>query len=433
MAELKQKFEITHYQFLYMKNGQGNLIGGLDIGSNSVRMAVGQLIGKEEGNVELQILGAAEVPSEGVQKGVVSSIEDVVSAISACLERVERMVGVPIDSVWVGISGLHILSQSSKGVVAVSKANEEITEEDVNRAMGAARSIATPLNYEVLHVLPRHYTVDGQTGIKDPTSMTGVRLEVDTQIILGSSSQIKNLTKAVYRAGLDIEDLVLFILATAEIVVTKRQKELGVMVVNLGGTTTGMAVFEEGDLVHTSILPIGSQNITNDIAMGLRISVDLAERVKIEHGDCKPDLSGKKDEIDLFDLGAPEHEMLKKKFLSEVISARMEEILQKVDDELRKIQRSGLLPAGVVFTGAGAKLPGLVDLAKKVLRLPANLGYPLNVVSVTDKVNDLGFATAVGLVRWGSEMQGGSKHKSGTKNIGAVSGQLKKWLKALIP
>ena len=160
------------------------------------------------------------------------------------------MVGVPIDSVWVGISGLHILSQSSKGVVAVSKANEEITEEDVNRAMEAARSIATPLNYEVLHVLPRHYTVDGQTGIKDPTSMTGVRLEVDTQIILGSSSQIKNLTKAVYRAGLDIEDLVLFILATAEIVVTKRQKELGVMVVNLGGTTTGMAVFEEGDLVH---------------------------------------------------------------------------------------------------------------------------------------------------------------------------------------
>ena len=418
---------------LFMKNGQGNLIGGLDIGSNSVRMAVGQLIGKEGGNVELQILGAAEFPSEGVQRGVVSSIEDVVSSISACLERVERMVGVPIDSVWVGISGLHILSQSSKGVVAVSKANSEITEEDISRAMEAARSIATPLNYEVLHVLPRHYTVDGQAGIKDPTSMTGVRLEVDTQIILGSSSQIKNLTKAVYRAGLDIEDLVLFILATSEVVVTKRQKELGVMVVNLGGSTTGMAVFEEGDLIHTAIMPIGSQNITNDIAMGLRISVDLAERVKIEYGDCKPDLTLKKDEIDLFDLGALEHEILKKKFLGEIISARMEEILQKVDDELRKIQRSGLLPAGVVFTGAGAKLPGLVELAKKVLRLPANVGYPLNLVSVTDKVNDLGFATAVGLVKWGSEMRGEHEYKSGSKNISAVSRQLKKWLKALIP
>ena len=418
-----------------MKNGQGNLIGGLDIGSNSVRMAVGQLLGKENGNLELQILGAAEFPSEGVQKGVISSIEDVVSSISACLERVERMVEVPIDSVWVGISGLHILSQGSKGVVAVSKANSEITEEDVNRAIEAARSIATPLNYDVLHVLPRHYTVDGQTGIKDPTSMTGVRLEVDTQIILGSSSQIKNLTKAVYRAGLNIEDLVLFILATAEIVVTKRQKELGVMVVNLGGSTTGMAVFEEGELVHTAIIPLGSQNITNDIAMGLRIPPeDIAERLKIEYGDCGPDLASKKDEIDLFDVGAPDHQIIKKKFLSEIISARVEEILQKVDDELRKIQRSGRLPAGIVFTGAGAKLPGLVELAKKVLRLPANLGYPLNVVSVTDKVNDLGFATAVGLVKWGSEMQGKAHGpKMGVTKISDFFGRLKKGLGDLIP
>ncbi|KKR34714.1 MAG: Cell division protein ftsA [Candidatus Magasanikbacteria bacterium GW2011_GWA2_40_10] len=417
-----------------MKNGQGNLIGGLDIGSNSVRMATGQLLGKENGNFELQILGAAEVPAEGVQKGVVNSIEDVVSSVSACLERVERMVGVPIDSVWVGISGLQILSQSSKGVVAVSKANSEITEEDVARAIEAARSIATPLNYEVLHVLPRHYTVDGQTGIKDPTSMTGVRLEVDTQIILGSSSQIKNLTKAVYRAGLDIEDLVLSIIATAEVVVTKRQKELGVMVVNLGGSTTSMAVFEEGELIHTAIIPLGSQNITNDIAMGLRISPeDIAERVKIEYGDCGLDSTSKKEDVDLFDIGAPDHQIVKRKFLSVIISARVEEILQKVDDELRKIQRSGLLPAGVVFTGAGAKLPGLVELAKKVLRLPANLGYPLNVISVTDKVNDLGFATAVGLVKWGSEMQGIQGHKSGGKSASSIWGNLKKGLKALIP
>lgn len=418
-----------------MKSGQGNLIGGLDIGSNSVRMAVGQLLGKENGNFELQILGAAESSSEGVQKGVVSSIEDVVSSISACLERVERMVGVPIDSVWVGISGLHILSQSSKGVVAVSKANSEITEEDVNRALEAARSIATPLNYEVLHVLPRHYTVDGQTGIKDPTSMTGVRLEVDTQIILGSSSQIKNLTKAVYRAGLDIEDLVLSIIATSEIVVTKRQKELGVMVVNVGGSTTSMAVFEEGELIHTSIVPLGSQNITNDIAMGLQIPPeDIAERVKIEYGDCNSEAASKEDEIDLFDVGAPDHQIVKKKFLSEIVSARVEEILQKVDDELRKIQRSGMLPAGVVFTGSGAKLPGLVGLAKKVLRLPANLGYPLNVVSVTDKVNDLGFATAVGLVKWGSEMQGKSHgQKAGSKKISDFFAKIKKGLGDLIP
>ncbi len=422
-----------------MKNGQGQLISGLDIGSNFVRMAVGQVTGKENGNIELQILGAAEHSSEGVHKGVINSIEDVVSSVSACLERVERMVGVPIDSVWVGISGLHILSQISKGVVAVSKANSEITEEDVSRAVEAARSIATPLNYEVLHVLPKHFTVDGQTGIKDPTSMTGVRLEVDTQIILGSSSQIKNLTKAVYRAGLDIEDLVLSILAASETVITKRQKELGVAVVNFGGSTVSLAVFEEGELLHTAILPIGSEHITNDIAIGLRTSVDIAERVKLEYGECKPDLISKKDEIDLFDLGAGEHEMVKKKYLSEIISARVEEVLQKVDDELRKIQRSGLLPAGAVFTGAGAKLPGLVDLAKKVLRLPANLGYPLNVVSVTDKVNDLGFGVAVGLVKWGSAMQSSGARRGGARLSVSFSGMgramdfIKRIFKSLIP
>lgn len=421
-----------------MKNNQGNLISGLDIGSNFVRMVVGQVVGKENNQEELQILGAAEFPSEGVQKGVISSIEDVVSSISATLERVERMVGVPVDSTWVGISGLHILSQSSKGVIAVSKANNEITEEDVSRAIEAARSIATPLNYEVLHVLPKQYTVDGQTGIKDPSSMTGVRLEVDTQIILGSSSQIKNLTKAVYRAGLDIEDLVLSIIATSETVVTKRQKELGVMVVNLGGSTTSLAVFEEGQLVHTAIIPIGSQLITNDVAVGLRTSVDIAERVKVEYGDCRPDPSSKKDEIDLFELGSGEHELVKKKYLTEIISARVEEVLQKVDNELRKIQRSGLLPAGVVFTGAGAKLPGLVELSKKVLRLPANLGYPINVISVTDKVNDLGFATAVGLVKWGSIMGAGKEYgKSGASNVfrgtGKVVDQVKKLFKTLIP
>ena len=422
-----------------MKNGQGQLISGLDIGSNFVRMAVGQVTGKENGNIELQILGAAEHSSEGVHKGVINSIEDVVSSVSACLERVERMVGVPIDSVWVGISGLHILSQISKGVVAVSKANSEITEEDVSRAVEAASSIATPLNYEVLHVLPKHFTVDGQTGIKDPTSMTGVRLEVDTQIILGSSSQIKNLTKAVYRAGLDIEDLVLSILAASETVITKRQKELGVAVVNFGGSTVSLAVFEEGELLHTAILPIGSEHITNDIAIGLRTSVDIAERVKLEYGECKPDLISKKDEIDLFDLGAGEHEMVKKKYLSEIISARVEEVLQKVDDELRKIQRSGLLPAGAVFTGAGAKLPGLVDLAKKVLRLPANLGYPLNVVSVTDKVNDLGFGVAVGLVKWGSAMQSSGARRGGARLSVSFSGMgramdfIKRIFKSLIP
>ncbi len=424
-----------------MRKDQNNLVVGLDIGSAAVRLVVGQLIYDEDNRgIDLQILGAADVPSAGVHKGVISSIEDVVSAISACLEKGERMVGVPIQSVWVGISGLHIISQTSKGVIAVSKADNEITEEDVSRAIEASRAIATPLNYEVLHVLPKSFNIDGQTNVRDPVGMTGIRLEVDSQIILGSSSQIKNLTKAVYRAGLNIEDLVLSILATAEAVITNRQKEIGVMVVNIGVATTSVAVFEEGDILHTAILPIGAEHITNDIAIGLRTSIDIAEAVKVQYGDCAPGQISKREEIDLYEVGAADHEIVKKQYVSEIIEARVEEILTKIDLELTRIKRNGLLPAGAVFTGGGAKLPGLVELAKKHLRLPAILGYPLNITSVTDKVNDLSFSTAMGLVRWGSLIHqhgygGASYGKKGgaIKKAGQASQRIKKWIKLLIP
>lgn len=423
-----------------MRKEQYNLIAGLDIGSSSIRLVVGQLVPRDESGreMELQILGAAEAPSVGVHKGIISSIEDVVSSVSVCLENAERMVGVPLSSVWVGISGLHIISQNSKGVIAVSKADNEIAEEDVSRSIEASRAIATPLNYEVLHVLPKSFSIDGQGKIKDPVGMTGIRLEVDAQIILGSSSQIKNLTKAVYRTGLNIEDLVLSILATAEAVLTPRQEEVGVAVVNIGVSTTSLVVFEEGDILHTAILPIGSEHITNDIAIGLRTTIDIAEAVKIEHGDCTPGEVSKREEIDLFDLGAPEHEIVKKQYVSEIVEARVEEILHKVDQELQRIKRNGLLPSGIVLTGGGAKLPGLIEMSKKHLRLPAVLGYPLNVTSVTDKVNDLGFSTAVGLVKWGSNLQGkghGTSHgdRGTLRKVNQAGSQIKKWIKTLIP
>ncbi|MFH1291899.1 MAG: cell division protein FtsA [bacterium] len=420
-----------------MKKRQGNLISGLDIGSKNVRMTVGQMVERPSGSgMDLQILGAVDYASEGVQKGKVNSIEDVVSSISACLERAERMVGVPIDNVWVGVSGMHTVLQNSKGVIAVSKANNEITEEDVNRALEAARSIATPLNHEVLHVLPRNYAVDGQFSIKDPVGMTGIRLEVDSNIVLGSSSQIKNLTKSIYRAGLEIDDLVLSVLACSEAVLTKKQKELGVAVINLGASTTSLIVFEEGEMLHATTIALGSENITNDLAIGLRTSVDVAEMVKTDFGDCRPEKVTQKDQVDLYEAGAGEHEIVKQKYINEIIQARVEEILQKVDTELRKTQRSGLLPAGVVFTGAGSKLPGLVDCAKRVLRLPAVLGHSLDITSVSDKVNDMGFSTAVGLVKWGALMQGGgysSNPRWVFKGFNRAGGQLKKWFKTLVP
>jgi len=267
-----------------MAKSRNNLIVGLDIGSSMVRIAVGQVLSKEDSHFpnEIQILGAAETQSEGMHKGAISSIEDVVSSISACLEKAERSIGLPIDNIWSSISGLHIISQNSKGVVAVSKADNEISYPDIERAIEAAKSISTPLNYEVLHTLPKNFSVDGQTGIKDPVGMTGIRLEVDAQVILVASSQMKNMTKAIFRSGVTIEDMVLSILATAEASLTNRQKDLGVAVVDFGGSTTSLAVFEEGEIVHTAILPIGSEHITNDIAIGLRTSIDVAERIKIE-------------------------------------------------------------------------------------------------------------------------------------------------------
>lgn len=407
------------------------IVAGLDIGSTAIRLAVGQSVGSQE---KIHIIGSAEVPAEGISKGVISSIEDAVSSISACLEKAERMVGMPVESAWVGISGSHIISQESHGVVAVARSDGEISEDDIARAIEAARTVATPQNYEILHVIPKSFTVDGQHGIKDPLGMTGVRLEVDTQIIQGLSSQIKNITKALYRPGLNIEDLVLSILATSEAILTNRQKELGVVVVNIGGATTSLAVFEEGDILHTAVLPIGSDHITSDIAIGLRIPIDTAEKIKLEFGTALADNIGKREEIDIGALEGKESNFVSKKYIAEITEARVEEIFDMVDSELKKIDRSGKLPAGVVLTGGGSKLADIIEAAKRRLRLPAGLGEPMAVTSAIDKVNDPAFSTAIGLVVWGSQLQGSrgggfGKLLNFIPGVRNVTGQFKKFFK----
>ncbi|MFA6428845.1 MAG: cell division protein FtsA [Candidatus Buchananbacteria bacterium] len=407
------------------------IICGLDVGSSSIRLVVGQKSRPEE---KLHIIGAAEAPAFGINKGMITSIEDAVSSISACLEKAERMVGFSLTNAWVGVSGSHIISQESKGVVAVSKSDGEIRETDVERALEAAQAIASPPNYEILHVIPRSFTVDNQSGIKDPIGMTGIRLEVEAQIIQGLTSQIKNLTKAVYRTSLDVRGVVLGVLAGAEVVITPRQKELGAVVVNIGGSTTSLVVFEEGDVLHAAILPLGSDHITSDIAIGLRTSIDTAERIKIEFGSAVNLETGKRGQEILFsEVGGNEEGSFSKKYTAEIIEARVEEIFEKVDKELKKIQRSGMMPAGVILTGGGSKLPNLVLAAKKKLRLPATLGLPVNISSAIDKVNDLSYTTATGLVLWGeqAERQGSVQGNfSKLTNWQSVPEQAKKWLKS---
>ncbi len=412
---------------------------GLDVGTYAIRAAVGKLVPSADGGEQMHIIGAVEVPSSGVSKGTITNLEDAVSSVSRAIEQAERITGMPLNRAWVGINGNHIISQESRGVVGVGRSDGEIRDDDVERAIEAARTVATPTNYEIIHVIPKDFTVDGQRGIKDPVGMSGIRLEVDAIIIQGLSSQIKNLTKSVYRTGLDIEDLVFSILATSEAVVSERQKELGVCVVNVGASTTNMVVYEEGDVLHTAVLPIGSDHITSDIAIGLRTSIEVAEQVKLQYATCLPKDVNKKEELDLGELGAPEQEIVGRKFVADITEARVQEIFEHVDRELQKIDRSGMLPAGIVLTGGGAKLDGILDAAKSTLRLPVSLGTPIGVTSVIDRTGDPGMSTAMGLVLWGYHIRGaGAGNKIGDLigkfgDVGKITGGLKKLFKSIKP
>ncbi|MBI3114900.1 MAG: cell division protein FtsA [Candidatus Kerfeldbacteria bacterium] len=403
-------------------------LAGLDLGSTAVRVVVGQ---RQPNDAALHIVGAAEHPSDGISKGVVASIEDAVSSISQTLEKVERMTGIPVEHATVGISGTHILSQDSHGVIAVARPDGEVKEEDVERAIEAAQAVATPPNYEILHVIPRSFTLDNQRGIKDPVGMSGTRLEVDAQIIQGLSAQLKNLTKCVYRTSVDIDELVLGVLGAAEACLTKRQRELGVTLVNIGGATTSMVVFEEGDVLHAKVLPVGAGHVTNDIAIGLRTSIELAEKVKLEYGTALATDVGKREEINLEEFEGGESAVVSRQHVAEIIEARLEEIFSMVDKELKAIDRSALLPAGIVLTGGGAKLPGVVDLGKKVFRLPASVGFPTNVTSAIDRVNDPSFTTAVGLALWGgqAEQKGGGFNVPGLATVPEMTKKIRGWFK----
>lgn len=415
-----------------------NIIAGLDIGSTSIRLVVGQKISSIDGE-ELQIIGAVSVPTAGVSRGIVNSIEETTSSISACLEKAERLVGVPISRVWVGINDPHIKCERSKGVVAVGRSDGEISENDVNRAIEAARALAVPVNYEILHVIPIKFSVDNQGDVKDPIGMNGIRLEVETLIVQGLSTQIKNLTKAIYRTGLEIEDLVLGPLAAAEAVLSSKQKELGVALVNLGSSTTSLAVYEERNLIHTAILPIGAEHITADIAIGLRCPINLAERIKREYGSALPENMDKNnDDIDVSELVKEEEvnddiSIISRKYVSEIINARVEEIFDKVDIEFKKIDRSGMLPAGVIFVGGGASLDSLVESAKKRLRLPAAIGQAKNINVVIDKVKNPEFLTALGLVIWGSHTEGEMEGGKLSKSLGGILSKTKGLFNKIMP
>lgn len=375
------------------------IINALDIGSSNIKLATGRV--DEKNN--LHLIEIVEHPSAGINKGIIVDVEDTVASISHCLDKAEKSIGLPIDHAFVAISGTHIVSQDSRGIIAISHPDGEIKRSDVERVLETAQTIATPPNYEVIHIIPRSFIVDNQPDIKDPIGMTGIRLEVNAQVILGLQSQIKNLRKCLYRVGVKDDELIFNPFASAQSVLTKKQKELGVGVIDFGDTTTSLIVFEEGDILTVKILPVGSRHITSDIAIGLRISMDLAEKIKTKYGTAIPTRVSKYETINLSELDKKETESVSRRAVAEIINARCEEIFKLVDTELEKIGRSKKLPAGIVLTGAGAKLDGLVSLAKKVLKLPTFLGIPDGFQAVNKKFYDPQYATVIGLLLWGKE------------------------------
>ncbi len=378
---------------------KANIITGLDIGTGNIKI----LVASKEPGQELQAISQIKENSSGVRRGVVVGVEEAASVLENIFSKIKEETGFKVESVFVNIDGSHLFSLPSRGTIAVSRADQKISEEDINRVLQAAQTISLPLNKEIFNAFPQEFIIDGEHGIKEALGLQGVRLEAEVLVLGGFAPYLKNLSQAVLNSELQVSDIVPSPIAAARAVLTPRQKELGVAVVDIGAGTTGLAVFEEGDLIHLAILPMGSTNITNDIAMGLKLDIDVAERVKVEFGSClakgeKKPGSRPKEKIKLTEDEEPL--VFSRKALNGIIEDRTCEIFEEVQKELKKISKEKLLPAGIVLTGGGAKLPQIVELAKREFKLPCRVGKPRGI---SDLEEDPCFATACGLALGGAD------------------------------
>jgi cell division protein FtsA len=351
------------------------------------------------------------------------------------------MAGHSAKNLAASVSGTEIVSQNALGVIAVGRSDGEVSADDVDRALEEVQArLIMPLNREIIHVIPKDYRLDDQKNIKDPIGMRGVRLEMNALVISGSTAHLKNISRCLETAGVSAESFVVEPLASAESVLSSKQKELGTVLINIGGGTTSLAVFEDGDLLHLAVLPVGGGHITNDIAIGLRTSIEVAEAVKLQFGSANSEEISKKEEIDLSIFDSQEEGLVLRKHIAEIIEARLEEIFSFVNSELKNIGRAGLLPGGVVLAGGGALLPGAVDLAKKILRLPAQIGYPKPLGGILDQVDTPQFATVIGLILLSQSNNLQKNSFSSDKLIGIVPENMynaikktKHWLKQFLP
>lgn len=384
------------------------MIVGLDVGTTKVCCLVADEI---EG--ELRVLGLGISPSTGLRRGVVVNIESTVNAIIEAVRQAEEISGEEIRSVVVGIAGSHIRSQQSHGVIALK--NGEVTQEDVDRVIEAARAINLPNDRLILHAIPQEYIVDEQGGIEQPVGMSGVRLEAKVHIITAAASAVHNLVKCVERAGLEVEAVVLQPLASAEAVLTEEEKQLGVALIDFGGGTTDVAIFLEGNLRHTSAVGVGGQILTSDLTVGLRTTMSAAEKLKVHYGCCLAPMVPREEYIEVPGLGNRPARKLSRQVLAEILEPRVEELLEILNTEL---EHSGLKPrlgSGVVITGGSALLPGLLEMADQIFELPTRIGYPRKLPGLSEELYHPKLATAVGLVLFGRNLKE-ERPKSSPKN-----------------
>ena len=377
---------------------KNSYIVGFDIGTKKVAAIIGEIT--EEKKVEIIGIGTAE--SKGLRKGVVVNLDTTVEAVKKAQEEAELMAGVEIDSAFIGLSGAHIKSFNSRGVIAVSGKNREISREDIRRVIDQSKAVSIPPDREIIHIIPQEFVVDEQDGIKDPLGMSGIKLEVNVHIVTGAITSVQNLRTCVARAGIEIEQLVLNQIATSASTLTHDEMELGVGLIDVGGGTTEVAIFERGSLWYTSIIPIGGDNFTNDIAVGLRTPIPEAEKIKKKFGCVTSPLEEEQETIEVPSVGrGKKPRILSRQILADIIHPRAEEIFRLVDNDIKRMGYEKSLNSGIVLTGGTALLDGLEEIAEEIFDLPVRRGDPSGIGGLADRVSTPDYATSVGLILYG--------------------------------
>jgi cell division protein FtsA len=400
-----------------------DLIVGLDIGTSKICAVVGEV--RPDGRVD--IVGMGSHPSIGLRKGMVINIENTVNSIKEAIEEAETMAGCEISSVYAGIAGGHIKGFNSHGIIALK--NREVTKKDIERVIDAARAVAIPMDREVIHTLPQEFIVDDQAGITDPLGMSGVRLEVKIHIVTGAVTSAQNIIKCANRAGLDVYDIILESLASSEAVLSDEERNLGAALIDFGGGTTDLAVFSQGSIKHTSVLTLGGDNLTNDIAIGIRTPFKEAEKIKIKYGCGITSLIGRDETIEVPSVGERAPRTISRELLGEILEPRLEEIFTLIYQEMVRSGYDDLVTSGVVATGGSSLLPGVPEILEQVFNMPARIGYPANVGGLKEIVDSPMYATAVGLVLYGANLEKREKkfRIRDTNIFNRIVSRMKRW------